>query len=229
MKLRLVILLLVLAAAPVFAQRTVTVMADGSVDAKPDYATVTMMLSVQDATAQGAFARIDESAARMMKALSGVGISASDVEQQGLALNPSYDYSGGGGTPPKLAGFHLMVTYQIKVRTLSDLPKVIDAGSLAGASNVSIASYGIVNRDKLEEGATKAALAEAREKAERLAEQMGGKLGEILSITPPDASGGGGGGEREREEEEHRGVIVAGNNAQKIRKSVELKVTFSVK
>jgi uncharacterized protein YggE len=228
MKLRLVILFLVLATAPAFAQRTVTVMADGSVDAKPDYATVTMMISAQDATAQGAFARIDESSARLIKALNGVGVSASDIEQQGLALNPSYDYSGGGGAPPKLAGFHLMVTYQIKVRTLADLPKVIDAGSLAGASNVSISSYGIVNRDKLEEGAMKAALAEAREKAERLAEQMGGKLGEIVSIAPPDPQGGAGGG-MEREEEEHRGVIVAGNNAQKIKKSVELKVTFSVK
>ncbi|HET9136429.1 MAG TPA: SIMPL domain-containing protein [Candidatus Kapabacteria bacterium] len=229
MKLRLVILLLILATAPAFAQRTVTVMADGTVDSKPDYATVTMMISAQDATAQGAFARIDESSARLIKALNGVGVSAFDIEQQGLALNPSYDYSGGGGAPPKLAGFHLMVTYQIKVRTLADLPKVIDAGSLAGASNVSIASYGIVNRDKLEEGAMKAALSEAREKAERLAEQMGGKLGEIVSITPPDAGSGAGGGGMEREEEEHRGVIVAGNNAQKIKKSVELKVTFSVK
>jgi uncharacterized protein YggE len=231
MKVRSILFLLAAVMAPLVtrAQRTITVVGDGSVEAKPDYAMVTMMVSAQDQTAQGVFARCEDAGTALRKAITGTGVAANDIEQQGTALSPSYDYSGGGGAPPHLAGYHLMVTYQIRVRSLREIPKVIDAGTLAGASNVAIGSYGVANKDEMEQSATKKALAEAREKAERLAEQMGGKLGAIISIGDGDATGvaAGGGGGRE-EEEERRGVIVSGNNPQKIRKSATLKVTFSV-
>lgn len=231
MKVRTILLVLAAALLPLsaFAQRTITVIGDGSVEAKPDYALVTMMVSAQDQTAQGVFSRCDDAGMRLRKAIADAGVASSDIEQQGTALSPSYDYSGGGGATPHLAGYHLMVTYQIRVRTLANVPKIIDAGTLAGASNVSIASYGSSNKDELEESAGKKALAEAREKAERLAEQMGGKLGAILSIGDAAAEGAAsGGGMGREEEEEHRGVIVSGLNPQKVRKSATLKVTFSV-
>lgn len=229
MKVRSILFILAATLTPLLAQaqRTITVIGDGNIEAKPDYAMVTMMVSAQDQTAQGVFARCDEAGNALRKAITSSGIAPNDIEQQGTALSPSYDYSGGGGAPPHLAGYHLMVTYQIKVRALNNVPKIIDAGTLAGASNVSIASYGVANKDDMEQAATKQALAEAREKAERLAEQMGGKLGAIISIGDGEAAGvtASGGG---REEEERRGVIVSGNNPQKIRKSATLKVTFSV-
>ncbi len=231
MKVRSILFILAAAVMPlaVHAQRTITVVGDGSVEAKPDYAMITMMVSAQDQTAQGVFARCDEAGNRLRKVITDAGVSASDIEQQGTALSPSYDYSGGGGAPPHLAGYHLMVTYQIRVRALADVPKVIDAGTLAGASNVAISSYGVVNKEDMEQSATKKALAEAREKAERLAEQMGGKLGAIISIGDGEAAGvAAGGGMGREEEEERRGVIVSGNNPQKIKKSTTLKVTFSV-
>ena len=211
-----------------FAQRTITVIGSASADAKPDYAVVSMMVSAQDQTAQAVFARTDESARGLIKSLTGAGVAAADIEQQGSALNPSYDYSGGGGNPPKLAGYHMISTYEIKVRSLKDIPKVIDAGTLAGASNVSIGSYGVGRKDELEDQAEAKAMNDAREKAEKFATQMGGKLGEIISITDADAEGGGAQMGR-GEEEERRGMIVAGSNPQKIKRSASLKVTFSVK
>ncbi len=231
MKIRsLIVTAIVTMPALAFAQRTITVMGDGNAESKPDFAMVTLMISAQDQTAQSSFVKLDDGTARMRKAMTDAGVSGSDIEQQGVALNPSYDYSGGGGTPPRLSGYHLMGTYTIKVRSLKDLPKVIDAASLAGASNVSISSYGVVDKEKLEEQATKKALDEAHEKAERMAEEMGGKLGEIISISDAIEAAPSGGMGRE-EEEEHRGggMIVAGLNAQRITRSVELKVTYSVK
>jgi uncharacterized protein YggE len=230
MKNRTIILLLAVMVLPtvVFAQRTITVVGSAGVDTKPDYAIVSMMISAQDQTAQAVFARNEESARNLVKSLTGAGVAAADIEQQGSALNPSYDYSGGGGNPPKLSGYHLIATYEVKVRSLKDLPKVIDAGTLAGASNVSIGSYGVATKDALEDKARTKALEEAREKAGELAEQMGGKLGEIISISDAEAEGSSSQMGR-GEEEERRGMIVAGSNPQKIRRSASLKVTFSVK
>jgi len=211
------------------AQRTITVSAEGSVESKPDFATVTMMVSTQDQTAQAVFARTEDNAAKLTKALTDAGVSASDIEAEGSALNPSYDYSGGAGGPnPHLAGYRMMNTYQVRVRSIKDLPKIIDAGTLAGATNVSISSYGIVNKDELEEQASKKAIAEAREKAERLAEQMGAKLGPIVSISDGSDVPAAAAGMGREEEEEHRGMIVSGSNSQRIKRSASFRVTFSV-
>jgi uncharacterized protein YggE len=230
MKIRAILLVLAAALMPLtaLAQRTITVIGDGNVESKPDYATVTMMVSAQDQTAQGVFSRCDEAGLRLRKAITDAGVATSDIEQQGTALSPSYDYSGGAGSSPHLAGYHLMITYQIRVRKLADVPKIIDAGTLAGASNVSIASFGVSDKEGMEESAGKKALAEAREKAERLAEQMGGKLGAILSISDAAAEGAATGGMGREEEEERRGVIVSGLNPQKVKRSATLKVTFTV-
>ena len=210
------------------AQRTITVTGVGSAMAKPDYVTVTLMLTSQNNTAQTVFAQSEESASRMMKSLSDAGVSPEDIEQRTFALNPTYDYSGGGGAPPKLVGYHMMATYQVKVRNLKSLPVVLDAGTQAGANNITIEGYDAANKEKLKNQATKLAIEDAREEAGRLAKEMGGALGEILSVSDSESSGGGaalpGMG---REEEERRGPGMI--NPREIKKKVEVRVTFSVK
>jgi uncharacterized protein YggE len=214
--------------ATLFAQRTITVTGIGSVTAKPDYATVTMMLTSQNNTAQTVFAQNDEGISRMMKSLGDAGVAPEDIEQRTFALNPTYDYSGGGGAPPRLVGYHMMATYQVKVRNLKSLPVVLDAGSLAGANNLTIEGYGVENKEKMENQATKEAINDARENAGRLAKEMGGALGEILSVSDSESSGGAAAAAgMGREEEERRGPGQL--NPKEIRKKVEVKVTFSVK
>ena len=210
------------------AQRSITVTGVGSVTAKPDFATVTLMLTSQNNTAQTVFAQSDESASRLMKSLSDAGVAPEDIEQRTFALNPTYDYSGGGGASPKLVGYHMMATYQVKVRNLKTLPVVLDAGTQAGANNMTIEGYDVSNKEKLKSQAVKMAIEDAREEAGRLAKEMGGALGEILSVSDSESAGGAAaGGMMGREEEERRGPGII--NPREIKKKVEVKVTFSVK
>ncbi|MEP7234170.1 MAG: SIMPL domain-containing protein [Ignavibacteriota bacterium] len=211
----------------IFAQRSITVTGKGTVTAKPDHAIVTMMLTSQNNTAQTVFSLNDENTSRLMKSLSDAGVAPEDVEQRTFALNPTYDYSSGGGAPPRLVGYHMMATYQVKVRNLKALPVVLDAGTVAGANNVTIEGYSITNKEKLEGQATKEAINDAREAAGRLAKEMGGALGDILAISDAEASAGAAGGGMEREEEERRGPGMI--NPKEVKKKVELRVTFSVK
>ncbi len=214
--------------AALLAQRSITVTGVGSVTAKPDYATVTLMLTSQNNTAQTVFAQSDESASRLMKSLGDAGVSPEDIEQRTFALNPTYDYSGGGGAAPKLIGYHMMATYQVKVRNLKTLPVVLDAGTQAGANNITIEGYDAANKEKLKNQATKLAIDNAREEAGRLAKEMGGALGEILSVSDSESAGSAAaGGMMGREEEERRGPGMI--NPKEIKKKVEVRVTFSVK
>lgn len=213
-----------------FAQRTITVMGTGSVSAKPDYAVVTLMQTSQNNTAQTVFSQSDESASRLMKSLGDAGVAPEDIEQRTFALNPTYDYSSGGGNAPKLVGYHMMSTYQVKVRNLKALPRVLDAGTAAGANNITIEGYDVAGKEKMKEKAVKEAIDDARIEAGRLAKEMGGALGEILSISDSESAGvaaAAGGGFNEREEEERRGPGRI--NPREITKKVEVKVTFSVK
>jgi len=162
-----------------------------------------------------------------MKSLSDAGVAPEDIEQRTFALNPTYDYSGGGNAPPRLVGYHMMATYQVKVKNLKSLPVVLDAGSLAGANNLTVESYAVANEEKLENEATKLAIEDARESAGRLAKEMGGALGEILTVSDSESSGGAAGAGMGREEEERR--VPGQINPKEIKKKVELKVTFSVK
>jgi uncharacterized protein len=210
------------------AQRTITVMGDGKASAKPDYATITMTVASQDPTVQGAFAKSEASAAGISKALSGAG--AGDFEVRTFALNPTYDYSQATASP-KVIGYTMITYYEAKVRDLKSLGKALDAASGAGATNLGVDSYGSSKSSMLKDNAVKEALADARAKAEKLAKEMGGALGEILSISDKESAGvsaGGGGGEREREEEERRGMMGR-INPQEISRDSELKVTFSVR
>jgi uncharacterized protein YggE len=211
-----------------FAQRTITVTGSGSVSAKPDYAIITLMTTSQNNTAQTVFSQSDETSSRLMKSLSDAGVATEDVTERTFALNPTYDYSGGGGTSPKLVGYHMMKTYEVKVRNLKTLPVVLDAGSMAGASNITIERYDINNREKIKGEAVKNAIEDAREEAGRIAREMGASLGEIVSISDSESSGAAapmGFGREEEEERRGPGLI----NPHEIKKKVEVKVTFSVK
>jgi len=221
------VMAMIISPIALFAQRSITVTGIGSVTAKPDFAMVTLMLTSQNNTAQTVFAQSDESASRLMKSLGDAGVSPEDVSQRTFALNPTYDYSGGGGAPPRLVGYHMMTTYQVKVRNLKSLPVVLDAGTVAGANNLTIEGYDAANKEKLEEAATKEAINDARESAGRLAKEMGASLGEILSVSDSESSGGAMMPGMGREEEERRGPGTI--NPKEIKKKVELKVTFSVK
>lgn len=221
----LIVVLLTSQAA--LAQRTITVMGDGKASVKPDMATITMTVSSQDPSVEGAFAKSEASAASIRKSLSQAG--GADLEMRTFALNPTYDYSQPTSSP-KVIGYTLIAYYSAKVRDLKALPKALDAASAGGATNLNIESYGSSKSSKLADDAVKLAIANAREKAEKLAKEMGGTLGEILSISDKASSGssGIGGGYSEREGGERAGMMGR-INPQEVSRDAEVKVTFSVR
>lgn len=215
-----------------FSQRTITVTGGSLAKMAPDYAMITMTLTVQDVSVVGAFAKNDEFEARLRSALGSVGVQNADIEMRTFALNPTYDYSQPAGMSPKLTGYHYIATYAAKVKKIANLAKSLDAAAGSGATNVSVEGYGSSGAESLEKESLKGALAEAKEKATYLAKQMGGTLGDIVSITDAVSTGGGSGApmnEQEREEQERRGRRGGNINPDEISRSSTLQVTFTVK
>jgi hypothetical protein len=230
-KYSLLLLLSLLLPIASFAQRTITVMGDGSAKTSPDFAVISMTVTVQDNSVQTAFGKNDEIASKLRAVLATNGVQNSDVEMKTYALNPTYDYSQPTGSSPKLVGYHFIGSYSAKVTNLKDIGKVLDAANSAGATNINVESYGSSKAESLEEKALKNAIEDAREKAERLAKEMGATLGEIISITDAEAmeKGGSGGSSFDRREEEERRGMAGRLNIKDVTRTAEVKVTFAVK
>lgn len=209
---------LILTQSSAFAQRTLAVVGEGSASHAPETITLSLNVTTQDVTAATVFAKHNVGLDRLKQALIDAGISASDIEEGMLTMNPTYDYST-PGQPPHLVGYHLMTPLEVHVGDMRALPRLLDVATQAGASNVSIGSFGVKKKDALREVATKDALQDAKERAEQLAKQIGAQLGEILSVSDMEAEAPG------RTEMERGGPM----NNQSLHQKVELKVVYALK
>jgi uncharacterized protein YggE len=201
-----------------FAQRTLAVVGEGTATHAPETMSLSLNVTTQDVTAATVFAKHNVGLDRLKQALIDAGVSASDIQEGMLAMNPTYDYSQ-PGQPPHLVGYHLMTPIEVKVSEMRALPKLLDVATQAGASNVSIGSFGLKNEDALRDAATKDALKDAKDRAEELAKQIGAQLGEIIAVSDMEAEAPG-----------HAAMEREGQmNNRSLRQKVELKVVYSLK
>ncbi|MEX2157974.1 MAG: SIMPL domain-containing protein [Dehalococcoidia bacterium] len=160
----------------------VTVSGSGSVFGEPDVALITLGV---DASAQSVGDAREQAAASMdamLNALKDGGVAENDIQTQRVSVQPQYDYS---GNKQELIGFTVSNIVTAKVRAIDDTGDLLDAAVTAGGNlaRVESLSFTIDDPSTLEEQARRDAMAEARAKAETLADAGGVELGEPISIS----------------------------------------------
>lgn len=101
--------------------------------------------------------------------------------------------------------YHVTNQVNIRLRDLAKIGTLIEQATDAGATTVSGITFRVAETTELEQTALDSAIKNAREKADRIAREMGVSVGEIISVseggyyTPPvayygDKGGVGGGG-----------------------------------
>lgn len=178
------------AASGLLAQEagTITVSAEGEVEAAPDMATVRIGVREGAESADAAMDAASGAMQAMLDALAAAGVAPEDMQTSGLRLNPVYDNRASSGGRDQ-AGFEAVNTLTLRIRDLADLGEVLDVlVREAGANTMNGLSFGLSDPDPLVDEARRDAVAEARHQAEVLAEAAGVSLGRLVSIQ----SGGGG-------------------------------------
>ncbi len=160
---------------------SITVTATGTVEAAPDMATLTVGVTTEGDTAAAALAANSASIAAVMARLSEAGIEARDMQTSNLSLYPNW--SGPDGTAPVIAGYVASNQVTIRVRQLDGLGAVLDAAVADGANTLNGLVFGLADPEPALNEARKAAVAEARARAELLAGAAGVTLGPILQIS----------------------------------------------
>lgn len=184
---RVMIALILLMAVPAAAEdvtRRITVVGQGSVEAAPDMATVSMGVITEAKTGAAAMAQNSGTLAGVLKQLSDVGIEARDVQTSNLSLSPRWDNSLFSSTGQrKIAGFVASNTVTVRVRDLDNLGEVLDAVVQNGANNFNGLNFGLQEPQPAQDAARKEAVADALRKAQLYAAAAGVTLGEVLTIS----------------------------------------------
>lgn len=182
-----------LSAAPALAQEasmngTVSISGIGEVTSAPDTASITSGVTTQGATAREALDANTKAMTELLDTLKAAGIEARDIQTSGFSVNPNYVYTdardaNGYQLPPKINGYQVFNTVNVRVRELAKLGSVLDKAVTVGANTINGVSFSVADPSKLYNEARKVAFADAKAKADLYAGVAGETLGSIRNIT----------------------------------------------
>ena len=150
---------------------TIVVSGTGRVAVQPDVADLRLGVAVAKPTVEAARGEAAATMDAILRAVDGAGVARADVRTAMLSVQPRYDYR--DGRAPVLTGYEIANVVEVSVRDLSALGDVIDATLTAGATSMDALSFRLADPRPAEREARRQAMAEARSRADVLAEAAG--------------------------------------------------------
>lgn len=160
----------------------VSVSGEGRVSAAPDVANIALGVSSLAPTVAEAREQAAAALGAMIASMKANGVADKDIQTTQLNINPEYDYREGTSI---LRGFRVSNTVSAKLRDIDKTGEVVDDAVAAGGNNTQIEGiyFTIDDPTDLQEQARKAAVEDAKAKAEVLASAGGIEIGEPISIS----------------------------------------------
>jgi hypothetical protein len=156
--------------------RSITTSGIGSVTTVPDRAHFSFGVQAQSRTASQALEAADAQLSRVVATLRDAGVAQADIQTEQISLSPRTSEDG-----VAIVGYAAVSSVSVRVRNLDRAGPVVDAAVGAGANQVYGPSLTRSNQDVLYRSALRAAYADARARAQALAEAAGVTLGAMTS------------------------------------------------
>ncbi len=159
------------------ARPVVIVTGHGVSSSAPDIASISLGITTR--AEDTAAASIENAAITTQDraAVTALGIKTADIQTRHYNCYPEY------GNDGKLNSYRVSNTLSVTVREFTLINKVIDDSLAAGATEISGLSFSLSDTSKLRSTAIKAAIADAKEKAEIIASSLGKSISGIETIT----------------------------------------------
>ena len=171
--------LLTAATATAFADSEITVSGTGEVMVPADTAIVSLGVSAVDREVLTAQSKANEAIAAIREALTAKGIIESDINTDYINIYAMYDYSGG---TEQLTAYNANSTLAIRVTNIDQVGEVIDTAFGAGANTLNGINFSASDTKEAEQKAMRAAVEDAKAKAQVLADAAGLQLRGIEDI-----------------------------------------------
>jgi uncharacterized protein YggE len=175
-------------AVPAFADSQITVTGEVTIQATPDMATISLGVTTTGKTGAEAMNTNSQSMQAVIDRLKAAGVDDHDLQTSNLSLNPNW-VSDTNGTAQKIDGYTASNMLSVRVRDLAKVGAVLDACITDGANTLNGITFDLSEPRPALDEARKAAVADARARAELLVTAAGAKLGKIVSISENQSYG----------------------------------------
>ncbi|HEY8276970.1 MAG TPA: SIMPL domain-containing protein [Methyloceanibacter sp.] len=162
-------------------KRTVSVTGTGTIKLAPDIVSISTGVESDAPAAKDALAKNVAAMTKVIEELKLSGIEAKDIQTTNFSVELRYE-NRDDGRPAKLTGYRVTNSVYITVRDIGKLGEVLDKVVSLGANSIGGISFGVANREAVENEARKLAMADAIAKAKLYAEAGGAELGEVMTI-----------------------------------------------
>ena len=176
----IVALVMLLSSAAALAETKITVNGTGEVRVSADTAIISLGVNARDKDVLKAQQQVNETIAAIRAALIEQGVKEENINTDFINIYPLYDYS---NDQEQLAAYNASSTLAIKVTDMESVGALIDVCFAAGANTLNGISFSASDTEEAKTEAMKKAVADAKKKAEILAEASGVKITGIEIIS----------------------------------------------
>jgi uncharacterized protein YggE len=176
---------------------TIAVSGEGKVTVTPDLATVDIGVMTQGSTAADVTSQNNTKINKVIAFVKSQGIAAADISTSQLSLYPQQSYPVVepmmvGGTPikpstPTITGYEGDQTITVKVhgvdKDTSVLDKILDGAVINGANEINDVNLSVEDPSSIQQQAQVKAIADAKQKAQALAQEAGLTLGKVVNVS----------------------------------------------
>jgi len=162
-------------------KNAISVTGVGKVSAEPDMAEITIGVESRAPTAKEAASQNSGDMSEVMAVLKEMGIAKEDIQTVDYSIRTEMDYR--EGEEPKVIGYVVTNAVRVKVRDLDLVGDLLDGVTEAGANTIYGINFTIEDPRAFQEQAREMAVADARNKAQQLAEAADVRLGVLLSLS----------------------------------------------
>ena len=169
--------------------RTLSINGSGKVFLAPDMATINLGVMSEAGDVQSATAESNRVIEKIKEVLVEFGVEESDIQTTNFSVYPYSEY-GYELDQEAETRYRVDNNVTVTVRELDKLGEILNEAILAGANSIYGVQYGISDQENAYNQALEAAVANAEERAEFLAEASGAELGELVTISTYFGGGG---------------------------------------
>ncbi len=166
---------------------TVTSAGTGETSAAPDEATMNFGVTTEGTDAADTLDAASKAADEIIAALKNLDIDADDLQTRNVSIWPRYNYNR-DDSPPQITGYEASIMVSATLRDLGQVGEVITAATAAGANQVNGPTFTLSEDAAARDEAIEDAVANARRRAETMADAAGKSVGDVISISETGVS-----------------------------------------
>lgn len=161
----------------------IVVTGQGTVESVPDMAVISVGARYEAATAREALNEVNRRTEAMLKVMRDLGVAEKDLQTGGLFLNPVWERNISRHERARITGYEAGNRVRVKIRDLAILGQALDRSVSGGANTFNGLQFAVQEPKPLMDEARRRAVADARARAELLAEAADVELGALISLT----------------------------------------------